>query len=187
MKRFLCAFVCILVVLSFCSCSSCSNDEGGTLATPVITMSSENVASWDAIKGANAYEYKINDGEVVRVDSSVTALKLLPSEKIVVRAIGDGEKYFDSEWSQEISAQGLAQLPKPKLELQAFGEQIIVTWSKDSRAQGYEYRLNSDKETMFEGDELAFLISNEDTFYVRAKGDGTTYLDSDWAEVKPEK
>lgn len=186
MKRIFSTILCVLLLLSFCSCSSCEDDEGGTLKTPVVTINATNVASWESIKGAVSYEYKINDGDAIKVEADVTKIQLVAGEKISVRAIGDGEKYFDGEWCEPVRTAVAPTLPKPTLEAQVFGEQVIVSWQRDPRASGYEYRLNTSGEAPFDGEEMAFLISKGDTLYIRAKGDGTNYLDSDWAIIKPE-
>ena len=183
MKRILGIILCALMIFTFCACSDDEN-EGGTLATPVVTVNESNVASWEAIKGAVYYEYQIGDEEPVRVGASTTKIQILIGEKIKVRAIGDGEIYFDGEWSAIATTTAIPQLPKPTLEAQVFDTQIIVTWKKDPRAISYEYRLNSDTDQPFDNDEVGLLITQGDKLYVRAKGDGVNYLDSDWAEMK---
>lgn len=195
MKTKLLALLCVLLTLGALFLVGCSEQElssaeqsQGTpsqLQTPVVTIEGDKNATWGAISGAVAYEYKINDGEIIRVDASTTSIKLLGTEKIVVRAIGNGTSTTNSEWSTPVYV-SVPQLPKPALSVQSFGDAVVVTWDRDARASGYKYRLNADAEKMLEGDFLGFQIAKGDTLYVCAIGNGTDYLDSDWAIVKPE-
>lgn len=183
MKKLLCLIICVLSALSLCSCSSCEkDDEGGTLAVPVLTISEFGEVSWEAQGGAVGYEYKINDGEPVFVEHTVNKILILSGESICVRALGDGEKYTSSEWSEAIT-RGLIQLPKPIVTSKEVGEQVLVLWEKNARASGYIIRINDGEEISVEGDSEGYLISKNDTIYVRAKGDGVAFADSDWTIV----
>ena len=186
MKKFLCLIICALSLLSLCSCSSCErDDEGGTLVAPVLSISDFGEVSWESQKGAVGYEYKINDGEPIFVEHTVTKILILSGESICVRALGDGEKYISSEWSEALT-RGLAQLPKPVVSTKAVGEQVMVLWEKNARASGYTIRINDGEEISIDKDTEGYLIGKDDTIYVRAKGDGVTCADSDWTIIKPQ-
>ena len=183
MKRLLSVLLCALFVLCLVGCS---DDEGGRLGTPSVTISDKNIASWQAISGALGYEYKINDGEAISLDKDITKIQLVESESISVRAIGDGEKYTDSDWSETVHAGSVPKLPAPVIEKTVVGEQVLLTWKADERATGYVYRINDGAEATLDSDALGYMVSISDTFYLRAKGDGVSYTDSDWATIKPE-
>lgn len=65
------------------------------LATPIVTVSTAGTASWPAVANASGYKYKIgNDAE--RSTSSRNVL-LSEGQDIIVKAVGDGESYLDSD------------------------------------------------------------------------------------------
>jgi len=67
------------------------------LDTPVVTISESGVASWSAIDNASSYKYKINDGEEHGTDG--LSVQLADNDTVQVKAIGDGTKYSDSDFS----------------------------------------------------------------------------------------
>ena len=71
-----------------------------TLETPTVTVK-DGVASWDAVKGATAYAYKVNGGETKTTDATSVTLENI-GDTITVMAIGnEDEGYLDSAWSDE--------------------------------------------------------------------------------------
>lgn len=180
----MCALLTLGTVL-FAGCASSEEQSGEKLATPVVTVADDGLASWDKIEGAIGYEYKINDGKATRVSETTTSIMLFGSEKIVVRAIAVSEAN-SSDWSEAVHTKEIAQLPKPTLNVAKYGDSIFVTWTKDPRAITYMYRLNADEEKKIGADELGIQIGAQDTLYIKAVGDGISYINSDWAIVKPE-
>lgn len=78
------------------------SDIPEAIDTPTVTVDSDGVATWDAVKGATAYAYKINDGEAVTTkDTSITLTTI--GDRISVMAIGNGKQYLDSAWSDSVT------------------------------------------------------------------------------------
>ena len=178
MKKLICLTMCLIFSVF---CVACNGEK--TLDTPVLTLSDSGNAVWESQKGATGYEYKINDGNIVSVGADVTGIAILPGETIIVRAIGDGEKYFDSEWSAPLTNENATKLTKPVLTKQVIGSQIVISWEIDSRASSYKIRLNDGSEQTIEGTQ--YMISENDIFRLQAVGDDVNYISSDWAIVSP--
>ena len=180
----LCAVLCVMCLFF---ALSCGNDEPVTLQAPVLSFDSNTgVVSWGAVEGATGYEYRINDGQSLYVGKDTTKITLLKSESVSVRALGDGEKYLDSEWSEKVASSLSSQLATPSLKLTAMGNQVLVSWEIDKNATSYEYRINSGAITPIEGEIGSFLVNKGDYFYLHALGNGTTFTNSEWAMVKCE-
>ena len=92
-----------LVLLSSCSIEKTKEPEETKelekLKTPVVTIDNNGLASWDEIKHAEGYAYKINDGKAVETDE--LEVQLSDGDSIRVKALGDGEEYRDSSYSKE--------------------------------------------------------------------------------------
>lgn len=105
--------ICILSV-AFTSCKK----KGEKLDAPTVTLEG-NTASWDHIEGAVEYEAEI-DGETRSLSNTTTSYLLEDGESIKVRAIGDGKKYLDSDWSNTVTyyedESDDPQTPKPPYE-----------------------------------------------------------------------
>lgn len=191
MKKFFGVLLCALFTLCALLMVGCTPKEAppvvasSKLTTPVVTIDEYGFARWQAVEGAVAYEYKINDGKAVKLEAGETAIKIVGSEKIVVRALAQNAS-FHSDWSAEAGMAQRPQLPKPTLNVSKYGDVVFVTWEKDARAVSYVYRLNNDAEKPIGADEIGLQIGTQDTLYVKAVGDGEDYLDSDWAIVKPD-
>lgn len=67
------------------------------LATPTVTVSKTGLAAWDSVSGASGYVYKINGG--AETATSNTTVQLANGQSIVVKAVGDGTNYTDSDYS----------------------------------------------------------------------------------------
>ena len=70
------------------------------IGTPTVTVDGDGVASWEAVKGATAYEYKINGGAATVTTS--TNVLLQNCDDLTVRALGNGKEYLDSDWSEPV-------------------------------------------------------------------------------------
>ncbi|MBE6624897.1 MAG: hypothetical protein E7622_04545 [Ruminococcaceae bacterium] len=178
MKRIICLALCLILGICIVACS-----REKTLDAPALTLSDTGNATWGAQEGATGYEYKINDRASVKVDASVTAIVLLPGESIIVRALGDNEKYFDSEWSAPLTNDNATKLPKPVIDKKIIGSQIVLSWEKDARATSYKIRINNESEQIIT--ENQYMISENDIFRLQAVGDEETYISSDWAIISP--
>ncbi len=178
MKKLICLTLCL--ILSICTVA-CSREK--TLDAPTLTLSDTGNAVWESQKGATGYEYKINDSAPVRVDADVTAIAIVPGETIVVRALGDGENYFDSVWSAPLKNENAKKLPKPVITKTVIGSQIVLSWEKDSRAISYKMRINDGAEEIIT--DTQYMIYETDIFRLQAVGDEENYISSDWAIVSP--
>ena len=69
------------------------------LSAPEVTVL-DGVASWDAVKGATAYAYKVNGGEIQTTTATSVTLANV-GDTITVMAIGNGIESLDSAWSAE--------------------------------------------------------------------------------------
>lgn len=67
------------------------------LGTPIVTISNTGLASWTAVANASSYVYKINSG--AEAPTTATSLQLTDGQSIVVKAVGDGTNYTDSDYS----------------------------------------------------------------------------------------
>ena len=169
-------FVSVFILLMLISCSP----DPRPCDTPKISVSEDGDARWQSVKGAVSYEYIIDDNEPVRVDSNITAIRLLNNESIKVRAIGDGEKYFDSEWSNIATYVSSKKQPLPSPKIITNGN--LVTWEamEGKDVLGYEYILNN-AEPVICTDPRGVFLSNTDTLKVKAISANENYLDSEYA------
>lgn len=93
-----------LLLFSLTACSDIEKTEESdlkVLATPVVSISSSGLASWDDVKHAEGYAYKINNGKTMETDETEVQLEL--GDSIKVKALGDGEKYDDSKYSKVVT------------------------------------------------------------------------------------
>ena len=141
------------------------------LPAPVITLNG-NVASWTAVEHAKTYEIVI-DGVNMGVDN-VLSVALYNGNSIKVRAIGDGVKYADSGWSNEIKYYA-PKLSAPVITLDG----NVAKWNAVENAKTYEIEING--ESLGSDDCLSLTLANGETIRVRAIGDNELYADSDWS------
>ena len=143
-----------------------------TLDTPNVVLT-DNVASWKAIDGAVKYAYKINGG--TEQTTSALSVTLENGQKIQVKAVGNGETSLDSAWSTAIAYYGDA-LDMPVISLDG----NVASWTAIENATKYVYKIGEyGVET--ETDELSVTLIHNQKVYVKAIGNGTTILDSEWS------
>jgi arabinogalactan oligomer/maltooligosaccharide transport system substrate-binding protein len=101
MKKIL--FFVFLILISF-GLSSCNEediidelDDLKQLSTPEVFISETGLASWDKVKHAEGYAYRINGEKAI--ETLELEVQLEEGDSIRVKAIGDGEKYKDSKYS----------------------------------------------------------------------------------------
>ena len=90
----------LLGLMGFVAC----NDDPTTpqkLSTPVITLT-ENVASWEGDSNADKFEISL-DGNLSYVENTVTSKILIDGQTLKVRAVGDGNAYSTSDWSNSVT------------------------------------------------------------------------------------
>ena len=71
--------------------------EPTKLEAPTVTVSDTGLAGWTAVENAISYVYKINGG--AETPTTATSVQLTDGQSIVVKAVGDGENYTDSDYS----------------------------------------------------------------------------------------
>ncbi|MDD4111069.1 MAG: hypothetical protein PHS54_05960, partial [Clostridia bacterium] len=146
------------------------------LPAPIISIDNF-IVSWAAVENAEGYLVKINNGQVnvtgLSFDFSDYALEDLA---ISVKALGDGEDYLDSPFSDELQYQHQKKLTAPVLTL----NEKKVSWAAVANAEGYVVVINN-VEYQVSGTQYDFsaLASQDLKIKVKAKGDGTRYLDSE--------
>ena len=99
--------IVLLFVLSMCllSCqgtgtqSATNNPE--KLAAPQVILNG-NTAQWVANANADKFEISVN-GVLSYLENNVTSKILADGETFKIRAIGDGTKYSNSDWSNEVT------------------------------------------------------------------------------------
>lgn len=148
--------------------------EATALATPAVILNG-NVASWAAVDGATGYAYKINGGTEQTTPSTSVVLK--HGESIVVKAVGNGETNVDGAFStaKTYAADALA---APTVTLNG----AMAVWTEVDGATGYQYKIGETGEATT-ATELAVGLTDGQTVYVKALGNGQTALDSDWSEA----
>ena len=71
------------------------------LTTPIVSINEDGVATWTVISNAIRYKYQIS-GQNEKTTNDVS-VRLKDGESIKVKAIGDGTKYSDSDYSTVIT------------------------------------------------------------------------------------
>lgn len=151
------------------------------LLTPIVSISDEGVASWDAIEGAVKYVYSINGEAEEHEADNTLSVRLSDGDMINVRAIGDGTHYLHSDWSQGKEYTKPAPPPLPTLPIPTVtvDEDGIASWISVFGAIEYAYKINN-------GDiayttNLDRRLDDGDTIIVKAIGDGVAFSDSAWS------
>lgn len=96
--------LCGIFILASCAVGGPNN--GGTsaptkLTAPTVSLTGD-VASWDTNPLADRLEISL-DGNLSYIESSVTSKKLSDGQTFKIRAIGDGTKYTNSDWSNSVT------------------------------------------------------------------------------------
>ena len=116
--------------------------EPQKLATPTVTISDEGLASWEAVANASGYTYKINDGAETTI--TTTSVQLTDKDSIVVKALGDGENYLDSDYSVS------QQYDAPEVEEPDAGEEKSIKYSLSVPTSSTTAYKQSDLQKLFD-------------------------------------
>ncbi|MDO4575402.1 MAG: fibronectin type III domain-containing protein [Planctomycetia bacterium] len=167
---------------------------------------------WDAVPNATGYnlQYKVGDGEWVLLENlSVDTLSYTLSGidegtecSFQIQAIGDNLSWIDSDWSDPASCVTKTQLQVPE-DLEASlktPNSIDVAWALVANAEGYtlqmrvknsnenwttidaeNFRLNTKIGASLQ-EELLYETTYE--FRIKALGNDTQTIDSEWATVE---
>lgn len=95
--------IALLIALVLCTCFASCGAESDTpqtiiLATPSVAITNDGVAQWNAVENATEYRYKINGG--FTKTTTELSVKLELGQSIQVKAVGDRDKYLDSDFSE---------------------------------------------------------------------------------------
>ena len=99
----LAACMILMTIVGLASCDK--NDQPAPtpqkLSTPVVTLT-DNVATWSSDENADKFEISV-DGNLSYVESSVTSRILTDGQTFKIRAVGDGNTYSTSDWSNVVT------------------------------------------------------------------------------------
>ena len=109
--------IVLAVAMVFSMVAGCA-PKAIKLDAPVVTVDDNGVATWKAVANASSYTYKIDDGKEVNVNTNKVALT--DGQSIQVKAVGDGKKFTDSDYSAAVTykapeVKDLTGLPQPEL------------------------------------------------------------------------
>ena len=141
-KLFKLISACLTAVflLSAVGCSYSSPSQAlPKLATPVVTIADDGVASWDSVDYAGYYVYVIDEGEEHITDERYARLSF--NESIKVKAVSGNAGYADSEFSnyKTYKYEEKEKLSTPQVSIDDDG---IATWGKVDGAQSYIYVID---------------------------------------------
>jgi len=177
-------------MLAIFSLSACNKAVQLTAPTGVTANTETKLLSWNAVENASGYKVSIGEAESEeQVELSYNLAALSAGTYILkVKALGDGKKYIDSEWSAEArytsnspSAEQLAVPANVKVEGKT------LTWATVANASGYFVQIDTNTPIYLNGNSttsysLASLTECK-TYQIKVKtlGDGTNYADSAWS------
>ena len=81
--------------------SNADSNSPVKLETPVVTLEGD-FATWAANMDAEKFEISV-DGNLSYIENSMTSKKLEDGQTLKIKAIGDGENYLSSEWSNSVT------------------------------------------------------------------------------------
>lgn len=180
-RKILAALVAAVMILSVVALAAC---KATPLAVPVVTIDEDGVASWKAVEGAHGYVYKIGNGSEISTTETEITGTLGDGDSIIVKAIGDGKKYSNSEWSEAktyTAPAGPQTLTAPSVTVSATG---LASWAAVANASGYMYKIDDGQEVSLPTTTLSYQLSAGQKFAVKAVGDEINFLDSSYSESK---
>ena len=169
-RKTLLTVLSILAILCLCLCSC--QVSSARLNAPVVTVSSEGIASWEAVENASGYVYVINDG--VEQSTRETTINLNNGDVIKVKAVGD-DKHADSKWSVSVKYTVPTALQVPTLTISG----NVASWNAVDGAIGYVINVNGNEQ---ETDSLQYTSDESFIIKVKALGDSKYYTDSAWSD-----
>ncbi|MDE5592975.1 MAG: endonuclease [Clostridiales bacterium] len=183
--------VYLAAVFTFCSVVGCAADRAPTsskpkIDTPVVTISSDGVVTWDEVGNALYYVYVIDEGEENMTVDCRAKSPLYHNESIKVMAVSGSEQYSDSDFSTYKTYIQSAVLPTqptklgtPQVAVNASG---VATWNAIDNAQYYIYVIDNGAEV--KTTERIVTLANNQSIKVKAGSDDESYVDSDFSQLK---
>lgn len=146
------------------------------LATPVVSIDEDGLATWEAIENASGYAYTVDGGAIVV--TSERQVQLENGQSVKVKAVGKDE-YSDSEFSeiQYYTVKVKVKLQTPTVTVNEDG---YATWSVVENASGYEYKIDDGKVLRATEDKVKLEYNQQ--IKVRAVGN-TEYENSDFSDA----
>ena len=110
--------IVLAAIMVFSMVAAGCTPKATKLETPVVTVDESGVATWKAVANASSYTYKIDDGKEVNVNTN--KVTLTDGQSIQVKAVGDGKKFTDSDYSTAVTftaaeVKPAVGLPQPEL------------------------------------------------------------------------
>lgn len=179
-RKILAVLVAAVMLLSVVALAAC---KATPLPAPVVTIDGDGVASWQAVKGATGYVYKIGNGNEISTTETEMTGALDDGDSIIVKAVGDGSKYSDSEWSapQTYTMPTASTLTAPVVTISAAG---LASWTAVANASGYIYKINDGQEISLPTTTLSVQLTAGQKIVVKAVGDEINYEDSAYSEAR---
>lgn len=154
------------------------------LSSPVNLKTDNDNIMWNAVDGASGYKLMINSREYAGITTTSFSWGTIPEgeKRIKIMAIGNGQTFFESEFSPEIVVE--------KLSAPVIGKgETYYQWSRISLAFQYElfedgstWRVSSDVNTYRPN----YASAGKKVLKVRAVGNGNTTVTSEWASITHE-
>ncbi len=91
---------CISILLIFPACLD-TEEEAIKLDAPVVVLI-DDTATWEGNEKAEKFEVSLN-GILSYLENSVTSKKLEHGQTFKIRALGDGDSYTNSDWSNAVT------------------------------------------------------------------------------------
>lgn len=179
----ICICLAATALLSACDLFKPTETKPVKLATPSVTVDANGNASWAKVANAGGYVYKIDNGAEQAAASQSVALT--NGQSITVKAVGDGKKFTDSDWSvskkytQQTVVPTPTKLSAPVVSIDANGN---ASWAKVANAGGYVYKIDNGAEQTATSNSVT--LTDGQSITVKAVGDGENYTDSDWSVSK---
>ena len=116
-----------------------NSDTKEKLSAPIIVIDDFGNVTWNEITGAIKYHYVIeNNGSSSESDTTTTSgIRLSIGETIRIKAIGNSELNFDSDYSSKTYSISLNKIDAPVVRI----EKGYAKWDQIDGASGYGYKI----------------------------------------------
>ncbi|MBO4534576.1 MAG: fibronectin type III domain-containing protein, partial [Clostridia bacterium] len=168
------------------------SNEPVTLSAPTLSISGTTL-SWTRIEHADEYRVRyVSEGNTVYRTVTTTSATVPDLEvgryavSVMARSASSG--YLDSEYSNQVNYIKSAALTMGEVELFVIDNTYLqVSWSPVDHVSGYEIKVDGGESHRLGSTAVSYqldLPEEEATVKVRALGDGTLYLDSEWSQAE---
>lgn len=155
--------------------------SASVLGRPENFVNNQNIISWDAVTGAEEYQLLINDATITTTETTYE-LDVVVGVKysVQVKAINNDPAVYDGRYTTILKTEKL-EVPND-----LYFDSTGFVWSSVEEAEGYRFELTYDEVTTeYDLDATIYevaadLAPGEYRFRVKALGNGTTLLDSEY-------